>query len=69
MAATLQIVVKRGMKQCFSVVGKPRGGGMMYEMRRRNSKPSLLLTQVIFLTSHTIYPRLPEELAFDGAVS
>ena len=44
------------------------GGDMMYELRRKESEPALLLTQGIFKLPHHI-GMVSEELAFDDTVS
>ena len=53
---------------CFtpSVFQLHDGGDMMYELRRRKPKPTLLLTQGFFYLAHHI---VREELAFDGAIT
>ena len=43
------------------------GGDMVYEMRRRKTEPTLLLTQVFYLPHHA--GMVWEKLAFDDAIS
>ena len=72
-------LVRRGVKQCFTVVGQLQfvvfmsyfchimAVNMMYDIQRRNPKPTLLPTRGLFNLPHHI-GTVREELAFDDTV-